>query len=71
MLKVQTYLSERYQKSHWPYHGTNQLFYDLRNKATKDELRKEIRQLKSEGLIDIVSGINDWLIQIKDETKFL
>lgn len=70
MSKVQTYLSERYQKSHWPYHGVNQLLYDLRNEATKEELREEIRQLRKSGAIDIVSGINDWLIQIKDETKF-
>ena len=71
MSKVKTYLSARFKASHWSYHGINKLFYDLRNEATKDELREEIRQLKKDGLIDIVSGINDWLIQIKDETKFL
>lgn len=71
MSKVQSYLSERYKKSHWPYHGVNKMFYDLRTESTKDELREEIRQLKKDGLIDIVSGINDFLIKIKDETKFL
>jgi len=71
MSKVQTYLSERYQKSHWLYHGVNQLLYDLRNEATKDELREEIRQLRKDGLIDIVPGLlSGYLIQIIDETKF-
>ena len=70
MSNVQTYLSERYQKSHWLYHGTNQLFYDLRNEATKDELREEIRQLRKDGLIDITTGLNGYLIKIIDETKF-
>ena len=71
MSKVQTYLSARFQSSHWPYHSINQLFYDLHNEATKEEIKEEIRQLRKLGLIDIVQGINDWLIHIKDETKFL
>lgn len=45
--------------------------YDLRNEATKDELREEIRQLNKDGLIDIVEGKNEWLIKIIDEAKFL
>ena len=71
MSKVQTYLSAIFKTSRWPYFGVNQLAYDLRNEVTKDELREEIRQLKKNGLIDIVLGINGWLIHIKDETKFL
>lgn len=71
MSKVQTYLSARFKTSKWPYFGVNQLVYDLRNEATKDELKEEIRQLRKSGIIDIVPGINDWLIHIKDETKFL
>lgn len=71
MSNVQTYLSSRFQASHWPYHGINQLFYDLRDQATKNELREEIRQLRKAGLIDITTGLNGYLIQIIDETKFL
>lgn len=71
MSKVQTYLSAIFKTSRWPYFGVNQLVYDLRNEATKDELKEEIRQLRKSGIIDIVPGINDWLIHIKDETKFL
>ena len=71
MSKVQTYLSARFQSSHWPYHSINQLLYNLRLESTKEELKKEIRQLKKDGLIDITTGLNGYLIQIIDETKFL
>lgn len=70
MTNVQTYLSARFQKSHWPYLGVNEMLYDLRDKATKDELREEIRELKKAGIIDITTGLNGYLIQIIDETKF-
>ena len=70
MSKVQTYLSIRFQASHWLYHGVNTLFYDLRDKATKEELKEEIRKLKKSVLIDIVEGRNEWLIKIIDKTKF-
>lgn len=70
MSKVQSYLSGRFKDSHWPYHGVNTLFYDLLDKATKEELKEEIRKLKSEGFIDIVEGRNEYLIKIIDETKF-
>lgn len=71
MPKVQTYLSDRFQKSHWQYHGVNQLMYDLREQAAKDELREEIRQLRKDGVIDITTGLNGYLIKIIDENKFL
>lgn len=71
MSKVKTYLSIRFKATKWLYYGVNQLLYDLRNEAAKEDLREEIRQLRKSGAIDIVSGMNDWLIQIKDETKFL
>jgi hypothetical protein len=70
MSKVQTYLSARFQISRWPYYSVNWLIYDLRNEAAKDELREEIRELRKSGVIELVGGLNGWLIQIKDETKF-
>lgn len=71
MPKVRSYLSARFKASHWPYHGVNKLLHDLRNEATKEELKDEIRQLRKSGAIDIVPGLNGWLIQIKDESIFL
>lgn len=55
MSNVQTYLSARFQASHWPYFGVNEMLYYLRDQATKDELKEEIRQLRKDGLIDITT----------------
>jgi hypothetical protein len=66
MNDIKSYLKARFDKSHWPYHGINQMLYDLRNEATKDELREEIRELRKSGAIDIVGGLNGWLIKIKN-----
>lgn len=70
-MNVQQYLTKRFTESKWPYHGVNTMFYELQSKATKDELRAEIRELRKLGYIDIVGGINEWLIKIIDESKFL
>ena len=70
MNKVHSYLSIRFNESHWNYYGVNELLYDLRNEATKEDLKDEIRQLRKSGAIDIVGGLNGYLIKIIDETKF-
>ncbi len=71
MSKVKSYLSTRFKASHWPYFGVNELLYNLREEATKDKLREEIRQLRKDKVIDITTGLNGYLIKIIDETKFL
>ena len=63
---VKEYLSNMFNLSHWPYYGVIELFNHLDNKMTKDEIKKEIKLLKAEGMIDIVHGINGWLIEIKN-----
>jgi len=67
---VEKYLQLRYNESKWPYHGVNKLIYDLRDKLTKDQVRNEIRELMKNGQIDIVGGINGYLIKINENKWF-
>lgn len=61
---VSKYLKDRYTVSGWEYHTLTQLYYDLRDKAVKDDLTAELRELRKSGKVDVVNGMNGWLIKI-------
>lgn len=47
------------------------MLYDLRDITTKDELREEVKQLMKDGVIDVVGGLNGYLIKIINPDKLL
>jgi len=64
LTKTENYIFTKYNQSKWPYIGVNQTIYDLRNELTKDQVKDEIRELRKSGKIDLVTGLNGWLIKI-------
>jgi len=64
MTKSEQYIFTKYNSTKWPYIGVNELIYDLHNELTKDQVKDEIRELRKAKKIDLVTGLNGWLIKV-------
>jgi len=64
MTKSEQYIFTKYNLTKWPYIGVNELIYDLRNELTKDQVKDEIKELRKNKKIDLVTGLNGWLIKV-------
>lgn len=65
MNKTETYLRERWNKTHWPYYGLNETKY-----LFKESFDADIKELREKGMIEPCAGMNGWLIKIINIEKW-
>ena len=61
---VEQYITDKYNATKWPYFGVNALMWDLKDQLTNEQIKDEIRELRKSGKIDLVTGLNGWLIKV-------
>jgi len=57
--KTETFLRERYIKTHWPYYSLSWTRYDI-----GESFNEDIKELREKEMIEPCMGINGWLIKI-------
>lgn len=65
MNQTETYLLERWNKTHWPYYGLLETKY-----LFKETFNQDIKELREKQMIEPCAGLNGWLIKIINIEKW-